>query len=296
MAARRSPSPHPARRRPGRAAAMAQRAGKPSVPSAPSTDVVPITATGRGRGGQAGEVLDSDSLSRLIADTLGSMPRNGAPQGEVVLARADWRDRYTPERKLGQDAFSNGLKLAKIADARDLQAALTASGGICAPVNIDWSVPVFAVADTPLADELPSFQADRGGLTFTAASRHRRSRRCHVGMDRGDGRGRSGQRRHEAGPLGRVRLADTVYVDAVPSRLGFGNMQGRFAPEWTAANMELTVAQASRIRELNLLSHIDARLDAGQQFQPAGHRSRFARHHRPGRRGTTKMSTACPTT
>jgi hypothetical protein len=50
----------------------------------------------------------------------------------------------------------------------------------------------------------------------------------------------------------------TVNVDAVPTRLGFGNMQGRFAPEWVASNTELAVAAASRIRELNTLSHIDA--------------------------------------
>ena len=50
----------------------------------------------------------------------------------------------------------------------------------------------------------------------------------------------------------------TVLVDAVPTRLGFGNMEGRFAPEWIEAQTLLSVAAASRIRELNLLSHIDA--------------------------------------
>ena len=109
-----------------------------------------VIATGAGRGGRSGEVFDRDSLARLMADTLGSMPRNGPPTAKSSYARADWRDRYPDERRLRPDAFSNGIKLARIADSRDLRAALTASGGICAPVNIDWSVDVFAVADTPL--------------------------------------------------------------------------------------------------------------------------------------------------
>jgi hypothetical protein len=49
-----------------------------------------------------------------------------------------------------------------------------------------------------------------------------------------------------------------VYVDAVPTRLQFGNMQGRFAPEQIAANTDLSVAAAARIAELNLLAKIDA--------------------------------------
>jgi hypothetical protein len=50
----------------------------------------------------------------------------------------------------------------------------------------------------------------------------------------------------------------TVLEDAVATRLGFGNMEGRFAPEWVAANTAVAVAAASKARELNLLSHIDA--------------------------------------
>ena len=147
--------------------AQAQGQGTPARPSQRSRDIVPIVATGAGRGGRGGDVLNQESLSRLVADTLGSMPRNAPPQGDVVLARADWRDRYPEERKLGHDAFANGVKLARIADSHDVPAALTASGGICAPVDVDWSVPVFAVNDTPLADSLPAFQADRGGLDST---------------------------------------------------------------------------------------------------------------------------------
>ncbi len=244
-----------------RAVRMAQTQDAAATPSrsAPHDGgMVSVIATGAGRGGRSGEVLDRDSLARLMADTLGSMPRNGPPRGEVVLARADWRDRYPDERRLGPDAFSNGIKLARIADSRDLPAALTASGGICAPVNIDWSVDVFAVADTPLNLGLPAFQADRGGLTFVPppdiGSLASATEVWTEAMDAGaPGNGLTK-------PVLSIACGSptTVYVDAVPTRLQFGNLGGRFAPEWVSANVELSIAAASRIRELNTLSHIDA--------------------------------------
>ena len=45
-----------------------------------------------------------------------------------------------------------------------------------------------------------------------------------------------------------------VYVNAIPTRVGFGNMQGRFAPEQIAANTEAAIAVAAREAELELLT------------------------------------------
>jgi hypothetical protein len=45
-----------------------------------------------------------------------------------------------------------------------------------------------------------------------------------------------------------------VYVDAIPTRVEFGNMQSRFAPEQVAANTEQAIATAAREAELNLLA------------------------------------------
>jgi hypothetical protein len=50
----------------------------------------------------------------------------------------------------------------------------------------------------------------------------------------------------------------TQYVDAVPTRLGFGNMQSRFDPETVAMNTDAAMAAASHVAELNLLSRIAA--------------------------------------
>ena len=44
--------------------------------------------------------------------------------------------------------------------------ALVATGGICLPTNVDYSVPTSGSADRPLRDALPAFQATRGGIQF----------------------------------------------------------------------------------------------------------------------------------
>jgi hypothetical protein len=245
----------------GRASRMAaaQSRGTAVVPSRNASDIVNVIATGAGRGGRGGEVLDRESLARLMADTLSGMPRNGPARGEVILARADYRDRFPDERRLDNDAFRNGMKIHAVCrSGQNFQQALTASGGICSPVNVDWSVPVFAVADTPLNSGLPDFQADRGGLTFVAppdiGALSGATEVWTEAMDAGaPGNGLTK-------PVLSIACGSptTVYVDAVPTRIGFGNMEGRFSPEWTAANTELTVVAAARIRELNTLAHIDS--------------------------------------
>jgi hypothetical protein len=47
-----------------------------------------------------------------------------------------------------------------------------------------------------------------------------------------------------------------VYLNAVPTRLGFGNMQARFQPELLAANVDLAAAMAARKAEIKLLELI----------------------------------------
>lgn len=244
----------------GRAARMARGAGRPRVPSNEGPTPIALVASG-GRGVPLGEELTQERLGFLLAETLNSMPRRGKARGEVIVASADWRDRYPEERRLTSDAESNGQKIRRVVGRPALdaiRAALTASGGICSPVNVDWSIPVFAVADTPLINDLASFQADRGGLTYVTppdiAALAGATEVWTEAMDAGS------PGNADTKPVLAIVCGSpvTVFVDAVPTRLGFGNMQGRFSPEWTEANTELSVAAAARIRELNILSHIDA--------------------------------------
>ena len=108
------------------------------------------------------------------------------------------------------------------------QQALVATGGVCLPVNVDYSVPTWATADRPLRDNLASFQASRGGVRFAQAP------------DIGEWAAATGiwTEATDAEPGEATKpvvslscgAEELVYVSAIPTRIGFGNMQGRFAP------------------------------------------------------------------
>jgi hypothetical protein len=48
--------------------------------------------------------------------------------------------------------------------------ALVASGGLCAPLTPFYAIPDFAVTDRPVRDSLPSFRAERGGVSVPSVS------------------------------------------------------------------------------------------------------------------------------
>lgn len=169
--------------------------------------------------------------------------------GEAQVAlRMAWE--YPADRVLGADPVANTAAL----DAATSPVALVASGGVCHPVNVDYSIPGFSVDDRPIRDSLPGFQATRGGVRFltppTLASTAGATGIWTAATD--------------ATPAGATKpvLAVTcpteteVLVDAIPTRLRLGNMTARFAPEVAAAVLRTALAQAARVAEVNLLTKI----------------------------------------
>jgi hypothetical protein len=244
--------------RPARMAAVAGRA-QPS-PSARSTSVTRPTITAAASAGSAGivagSVLESpEQLAELMAETLRTMGYDPSGPRRVLVASAKWD--YPEDRRLGREPFENGRKFERVCSPR----AVLASGGICLPVNVDYSVPTWATADRPLRDGLPAFQADRGGLRYATPP--------DIGVvdlqGTASGLGSATAvwtEATDANPASAVKPVYQVecgseqltYVNAVPTRVQFGNMQGRFAPEQLAANTELAIAAAAREAELELLT------------------------------------------
>ena len=200
----------------------------------------------RGLRDPSAPIEDRYQLAEAMADTLKHMDRH-APAGKVLLASV-WTD-YPEERKLGSDAWENTRKM-------DAVNALTATGGICLPVNVDYAVPTWATADRPIRDGLPAYQATRGGVRYVQPP------------DIGPLAGATGIWTEATDlapgaatkPLASIACGTEllVYVEAVSTRLGFGNMQSRFAPEQVAANTDLAIAAAARVAENNLLNLIAA--------------------------------------
>jgi hypothetical protein len=252
----------------GRVRRMAARQGRPQPspeaaadPNAPKTSLV---ATGGARGVVPGTELDRRGLANALTETLTAL-RSQVPQGapgargrDVIVASASWRDQYPPERRLdGQNEAHN----TRIFDQALSQDALVATGGICAPVNVDWSVNMIATADRPLQAALPAFQAGRGGLLY-------RPDLDFSATSSGVGIWTEATDLSPAGatkPIYTVSCPDTeeVYVEAISTRLGFGNMMSRFDPETAAATVSAIQAAAARTAENNLLNLIAASCTQG---------------------------------
>jgi len=235
---------------------MAQRnMGTPAKPSpnggAPQGDTK-VYSTGAGGRFPNGHVFESAAeLGDEMAHLLRRLPRRGAPRGVVYVAHAE--SEYPEYARLrAGDVVGNERKIRERFDSR----ALVASGGICGPPAVDYSVPTWATDDTPLIDALPSSQADRGALMFVpppdfgTLSGSTAVWTEATDADPGD----------DTKAIAAIVCPDpvTVYVDAVPTRIQIGNMQGRFDPEWVAAQTTLAMAYAAQVRELNALSKLDA--------------------------------------
>lgn len=132
--------------------------------------------------------------------------------------------------------------------------ALTASGGICAPVTPYYGSEVIASRARPVRDFLTGFQAARGGIAFTrpySLSSFSSAITNHT---------------MAADEAGSTKACLTVtcptpgeeVVGAVVACLEFGNFQGRFNPEQVAAATELTAAAHARVAEGLLLDALRA--------------------------------------
>lgn len=196
------------------------------------------------------EITDRATLADAMSDVVSRLGRGDGEQR--LVASATWE--YPEERRLGGDVGENERKMAAVLSPQ----AIVASGGVCNPVDVDFSLSmVLSVDDEPLGDSLPTFGATRGGLRFMTPP-------TFAGV------GSSGTKvwteATDASPGTATKPVQTiacgveveVYVDAIPTRLQFGNMSGRFYPEMVAANTDLAMANAARVRELNRRTTIAA--------------------------------------
>jgi hypothetical protein len=251
---------------------MARSAGRAAPsPESSSSSSVALVAAGMAAGLVPGDAIsDSTVLAAAMCDVLSGLDRDGRPTGDHVVARARWADRYPEDRTLSlHDPYANSAKIEAVC----APTAVLASGGVCLPVNVDYSVPTWVTANRPFRDGLPGYQADRGGIRFVTPP--------DIGVVdlQGTASGAGTATRvwteaTDAAPAGQTKPVWTVacgteqlvYVNAIPTRIQFGNMFGRFAPEQVAANTEMAIGAAAREAELELLT---LAYNASKQITPA---------------------------
>lgn len=204
---------------------------------------------------QVGEAFGSkvDAISKLRS-------RGAVGRWTVATFKAD----FPESRQLGDNPSHNGSLIAAALVNEDGQ-SLTAAGGLCAPVAIDYGQMRIDTEVRPLRDALTSFQATRGGITFvpppqlsdinvasvTDGTWDDDDTAVAVWTEAVDG---AAPGNGHVKPFQTITCAEsvTVEVDAVTARLRIGNFSRRtFSEQWDAF-WGLTMSAHSRAAENRL--------------------------------------------
>lgn len=125
-----------------------------------------ITAAGDLRGVSAGQRLDVEQLAAAFSHKAESL-RGTRASGRYHVATL--HAEYPEERTLVAKASAeeNARRVRAVLDGID-QAAIVAAGGLCAPLEVDYSIPTISTDDRPVRDSLARFGtgAARGGIRY----------------------------------------------------------------------------------------------------------------------------------
>ncbi len=250
------PPPVPKLARPARS-----RASKPVEKTATKAT---LTASSEGLPGLAIGQEIPDELA-LAAAMISKRERFGhmTAREDVPIAKLDWRDDYPEERHLSaQDG--PGLTQAKIeavvasifADPnKGTDKALIAAGGICAPLTPLYDLPVWSVSDRPVRAGLASFQADRGGITFSKGATLADISTA-VGIVTAEEDGIGGTTALKTCQTIECAEFEDATIDILYHCVQTSNLPARIYPEQLAQFNQLVLAGFARMAEVNLLDQI----------------------------------------
>jgi hypothetical protein len=201
----------------------------------------------------------ADGVSKM-AKALGKPTHSeGGREDRYLVATLDYSDNYPDDRVLHpSDWEANSEKIAKVGSpyfgAEGVE-ALVASGGLCAPLEPIYTMPLLAVRDRPVRDALPNFRAQRGGINVpTPTQMGDATGAITVITETEDGLG---------GTFATKACLDmscptySEYAVTIISHCReFGNLNAMAWPEKIAHENELTMAEHARIAEGYLLGQI----------------------------------------
>jgi hypothetical protein len=246
----------------GRVAARRQATPPPAGTTTPPLTFPEwgLTAAANAPGVTAGApVNDYDQLGAIFFNAWRTItgPTVG-PRANVPLVRAGRGPvgEYGEHRTLDGHAPSNAAKIRDVVHP----SVITASGGMCAPINIAYDLPVVGSSARPVRDQaLARFGADRGGI------------RTLIPPVLGDVTGALGVWTNDddiAGtgtkPCLTVDCPDETetLVEALTQCLKMGNFRQRFFPEQVEAVMKLIAVAGARAGEIKALQDMKANATA----------------------------------
>lgn len=222
-----------------------------------------IIAAADVRGLQSGSVIPTPrALGQAILDRRKSMDRTYGGDGEQALVASivtsDW---YDDSRTLASgDTEGNRNKVETIvASLQSPDAALVAAGGLYGPVDTSWDI--YELGETlgrPVKDSLPAFKADRGGLRFMTPPVLADLAGAVSVWTMEDDIEAADPLSDKEKPCIRVNAGTevTVYLEAQPLCLTFGNMGARAYPELVERHISLAMVHQARFAESRLLKRI----------------------------------------
>lgn len=214
---------------------------------------VAITAGADIPGVTAGSPMSSMSeVSEAFAKRLHALRRVNGGDGEQHIV-ASVTTSYPEDRVLGSDPEENWAKIQKVAGPE----ALVAAGGHQAPLVSKYDIYGLGVADRPVRDALPRFQADRGGIRYIVPpvlSAYANA----VGVWTAANDITPTTPTTKASLTVTAASETTKSTDAITLQMQFGNLVTRAYPELIARHNELGLIQHARLAEQTILAAIDA--------------------------------------
>lgn len=249
---------HLAARRPTRNAPVARQTvdedtGKPKYGSVlmASANLAGMPAGSEIDGTRGRTMLD---LGKAIKRTVEGVLRSGSQSdGEPVI----FATKLTtfPEERMLRDGDIEG-NTAKM-DAVTSPQAITAAGGICGPVAVDYTVQGISIADRPVTTAAAQFGATRGGLRYVLPHT--------LASVTADGPASLWTQTNDANPTNPITKPHATYVcqnvqeqyvDAITSSVQYSNFQGMFFPEALSQYLTEMEAVHARLAEGTMLSEM----------------------------------------
>ncbi|MCG3756691.1 major capsid protein [Amycolatopsis sp. Poz14] len=184
-----------------------------------------------------------DELAKVLTD-----PNGGLQHGRNALVHV------TTEYPTGRQLDNGPGVMAKIRAAMTPE-AITAAGGLCAPLDVVYDVPVIGSEDRPIRDALNQFQATHGGIRYRRAI-DASSLTAGVWTTADDALVGTEQEVTKAVQSFACPEVEAAEVAAVYSLLELSNFTARFDTEYATAALRASVIAHAKVSENRLLSQI----------------------------------------
>lgn len=242
-------------------------------PVAAAAPAYTIRAGGDIPGITAGAQLDSmDSVVEAMTKKVNAMRGVGGDGEHVVVASFAYEDASSDERTLKPGDLNGNAKKIRdfLSEPESLTREALVAGAWCAPRTPLYDVPTMGTTVRPVRDALPSFNAERGGITWisppglpslaAATSLWRYDNSDNTWKSYSDVEGETETSPVETKPCLTIPCGpeNTADVDAIPVCFCFDNLGARAFPEWVRGNTELVLVGQARFAEQVLLSKMYA--------------------------------------